>query len=72
MRLIQRRSAEARPAPRADGVVVLLTVGSVLIADIVLVVAARREPDRAWPGRGAENLEHLVFLAAGSGTSPRS
>lgn len=46
----------------------LLTVGSVLIAEIVVVTLHAVNPGRHGPAGGATNLEHYVFLASGLGT----
>jgi hypothetical protein len=46
---------------------VLLTVGSVLVALIVLVVLHAVNPDHHGPAGGGTNLEHYVFLLSGLG-----
>jgi hypothetical protein len=45
----------------------LLTVGSVLIAEIVLVILHAVNPSRHGPAGGASNMEHFVFLLSGLG-----
>ena len=46
----------------------LLTIGSVLIALIVLVSLHAANPSKHGPAGGAENLKNLVFLIGGLGT----
>jgi hypothetical protein len=68
MRLI---SAEVLKLVRRRGLMawsLLLTVGSVLVAEIVLVVLHAVNPDHHGPAGGASNLDHTVFLASGLGT----
>ena len=68
MRLI---GAEVLKIVRRRGLMVwslLLTVGSVLIAEIVVVVLHAVNPDHHGPAGGATNLDHYVFLATGLGT----
>ena len=67
MRLI---GAEVLKLVRRRGLMawsLLLTVGTVLIAEIVLVVLHAVNPDHHGPAGGAANLDHTVFLAAGLG-----
>jgi hypothetical protein len=67
MRLI---GAEVLKLVRRRGLMawsLLLTVGTVLIAEIVLVVLHAVNPDHHGPAGGATNLEHTVFLASGLG-----
>ncbi len=67
MRLIR---AEMLKLVRRRGLMIwslLLTVGSVLVAEIVLVILHAVNPDRHGPAGGASNLEHFVFLLAGLG-----
>jgi hypothetical protein len=45
----------------------LLTVGSVLVAEIVLVILHAVNPANHGPAGGAENLRHVVFLISGLG-----
>jgi hypothetical protein len=45
----------------------LLTVGSVLVAQIILVALHAANSARHGPAGGAANLEHLVFLLSGLG-----
>jgi hypothetical protein len=45
----------------------LLTVGSVLVAEIVLVALHAANSAKHDPAGGAANLEHLVFLLSGLG-----
>jgi hypothetical protein len=68
MRLI---GAEVLKLVRRRGLMawsLLLTVGTVLIAEIVLVVLHSVNPDHHGPAGGASNLENTVFLASGLGT----
>jgi hypothetical protein len=68
MRLI---GAEVLKLVRRRGLMawsLLLTVGSVLIAEIVLVVLHAVNPDHHGPAGGASNLENTMFLASGLGT----
>jgi hypothetical protein len=68
MRLIR---AEVLKLVRRRGLMawsLLLTVGTVLIAEIVLVVLHAVNPDHHGPAGGASNLENTVFLASGLGT----
>jgi hypothetical protein len=68
MRLI---GAEVLKLVRRRGLMawsLLLTVGSVLIAEIVLVVLHAVNPDHHGPAGGASNLDNTVFLASGLGT----
>jgi hypothetical protein len=68
MRLI---GAEVLKLVRRRGLMawsLLLTVGTVLIAEIVLVVLHAVNPDHHGPAGGASNLENTVFLASGLGT----
>ena len=68
MRLI---GAEVLKLVRRRGLMtwsLLLTVGSVLVAEIVLVVLHAVNPDHHGPAGGATNLDHTVFLASGLGT----
>jgi hypothetical protein len=67
MRLI---GAEVLKLVRRRGLMawsLLLTVGTVLIAEIVLVVLHAVNPDHHGPAGGATNLEHTVFIASGLG-----
>jgi hypothetical protein len=67
MRLI---SAEVLKLVRRRGLMawsLLLTVGTVLIAEIVLIVLHAVNPDHHGPAGGATNLDHTVFLASGLG-----
>jgi hypothetical protein len=67
MRLI---GAEVLKLVRRRGLMawsLLLTVGTVLIAEIVLVVLHAVNPSHHGPAGGATNLEHYVFLASGLG-----
>jgi hypothetical protein len=67
MRLIR---AEVLKLVRRRGLMIwslLLTVGSVLVAEIVLVTLHAVNPDRHGPAGGASNLEHFVFLLVGLG-----
>jgi hypothetical protein len=68
MRLI---AAEVLKLVRRRGLIawsLLLTVGTVLIAEIVLVVLHAVNPSHHGPAGGANNLDHTVFLASGLGT----
>ena len=68
MRLI---GAEVLKLVRRRGLMawsLILTVGSVLVAEIVLVVLHAVNPDHHGPAGGATNLDHTIFLAAGLGT----
>jgi hypothetical protein len=67
MRLI---GAEVLKIVRRRGLMawsLLLTVGSVLIAEIIVGVLHAVNPDHHGPAGGATNLEHYVFLASGLG-----
>jgi hypothetical protein len=67
MRLI---GAEVLKLVRRRGLMawsLLLTVGTVLVAEIVLVVLHAVNPDHHGPAGGSTNLEHTVFLASGLG-----
>ncbi|HVC86040.1 MAG TPA: hypothetical protein VNC40_01290 [Gaiellaceae bacterium] len=67
MRLVR---AEALKLVRRRGLMVwsfLLTVGAVLIAEIVLVTLHAVNPAKHGPAGGASNLEHFAFLLAGLG-----
>jgi hypothetical protein len=67
MRLI---SAEVLKLIRRRGLMtwsLLLTVGTVLTAEIVLVVLHAVNPNHHGPAGGGTNLEHFVFLASGLG-----
>jgi hypothetical protein len=67
MRLI---GAEVLKLVRRRGLMawsLLLTVGTVLIAEIVLVVLHAVNPHHHGPAGGATNLDHTVFLASGLG-----
>ena len=67
MRLI---SAEVLKLVRRRGLMtwsLLLTVGSVLVAEIIVVVLHAVNPAHHGPAGGATNLEHYVFLASGLG-----
>jgi hypothetical protein len=67
MRLIQ---AEVLKLIRRRGLMawsLLLTVGSVLIAQIVLVTLHAVNGNHHGPAGGGSNLEHFVFLVAGLG-----
>jgi hypothetical protein len=46
----------------------ILTVGSVLITEIILVVLHAVNPDHHGPAGGQSNLENTMFLASGLGT----
>ncbi|MDX6452178.1 MAG: hypothetical protein QOH16_2227 [Gaiellaceae bacterium] len=46
----------------------LLTVGSVLLTEIILVVLHAVNPDHHGPAGGGNNLENTMFLASGLGT----
>jgi hypothetical protein len=68
MRLI---GAEVLKLVRRRGLMawsLLLTVGTVLIAEVVLVVLHAVNPDHHGPAGGASNLDGTVFLASGLGT----
>ena len=68
MRLI---GAEILKLRRRRGTMIwcaLLTVGSVLIALIVLLALHAANPDKHGPAGGAENLKNFVFLVGGLGT----
>ena len=68
MRLI---SAEVLKLVRRRGLMawsLFLTVGTVLIAEIVLVVLHAVNPDHHGPAGGKSNLELFVFLASGLGS----
>jgi ABC-type transport system involved in multi-copper enzyme maturation permease subunit len=65
MRLVQ---AEILKLVRRRGTMIwcaLLTIGSVLIADIVLLALHAANPTKHGPAGGAENLKNLVFLLSG-------
>ena len=67
MRLIQ---AEVLKLVRRRGLMLwslLLTVGAVLIAEIVLVALHAANPAHHGPAGGAANMEHIVLLLAGLG-----
>jgi hypothetical protein len=67
MRLIQ---AEVLKLVRRRGLMawsLLLTVGSVLVAEIVLVILHAVNPGHHGPAGGASNMEHFVFLLSGLG-----
>lgn len=67
MRLI---SAEVLKLVRRRGLMtwsLLLTIGSVLIAEIIVVILHAVNPAHHGPAGGATNLEHYVFLASGLG-----
>jgi hypothetical protein len=67
MRLI---GAEVLKLVRRRGLMtwsLILTVGSVLIAEIVLLILHAVNPGHHGPAGGSSNLEHYVFLAAGLG-----
>lgn len=67
MRLI---SAEVLKLVRRRGLMtwsLLLTVGSVLIAEIIVVILHAVNPAHHGPAGGSTNLEHYVFLASGLG-----
>ncbi|MEN3341052.1 MAG: hypothetical protein V7644_456 [Actinomycetota bacterium] len=67
MRLIQ---AEVLKLVRRRGLMawsVLLTVGAVVIAEVVLVVLHAVNPAHHGPPGGASNMEHLVLLLGGLG-----
>jgi hypothetical protein len=67
VRLVQ---AEILKLVRRRGTMIwcaLLTVGSVLIADIVLLSLHAANASRHGPAGGAENLKNLVFLLGGLG-----
>jgi hypothetical protein len=67
MRLI---SAEVLKLVRRRGLMtwsLLLTVGSVLIAEIIVATLHAVNPAHHGPAGGATNLEHYVFLASGLG-----
>jgi hypothetical protein len=68
MRLI---GAEALKLVRRRGLMtwsLLLTVGSVLIAEIVLIVLHAVNAAHHGPAGGTDNLEAFIFLATGLGT----
>jgi hypothetical protein len=68
MRLI---SAEVLKLVRRRGLMawsLILTVGSVLVAEVVLVVLHAVNPNHHGPAGGASNLDHTLFLASGLGT----
>lgn len=68
MRLI---AAEVLKLRRRRGTMIwcgLLTIGSVLIALIVLVSLHAANPSKHGPAGGAENLKNIVFLLGGLGT----
>jgi hypothetical protein len=67
MRLI---GAEVLKLVRRRGLMawsLILTVGTVLTAEVVLVVLHAVNPDHHGPAGGATNLEHTVFIASGVG-----
>jgi ABC-type transport system involved in multi-copper enzyme maturation permease subunit len=67
MRLVQ---AEILKLVRRRGTMIwcaLLTIGSVLIADIVLLSLHAANASAHGPAGGAENLKNLVFLVGGLG-----
>jgi hypothetical protein len=67
MRLVQ---AEVLKLVRRRGLMAwstLLTIGSVLIAQIIVVTLHAANPDHHGPAGGRTNLEHYVFLVAGLG-----
>jgi hypothetical protein len=67
MRLVQ---AEILKLVRRRGTMIwcaLLTIGCVLIADIILLSLHAANPGRHGPAGGAENLKNLVFLLGGLG-----
>ncbi len=67
MRLV---SAEVLKIVRRRGTMIwcaLLTIGSVLIANVVLVVLHAANPTRHGPAGGVENFRHVAFLLAGLG-----
>lgn len=67
MRLV---AAEVLKLVRRRGLMawsLLLTVGSVLVAEIILVALHAANSGRHGPAGGAANLEHLVFLLSGLG-----
>ena len=67
MRLI---SAEVLKIVRRRGTMIwcaLLTVGSVLIANVVLVALHAANSSRHGPAGGADNFRHVAFLLAGLG-----
>lgn len=67
MRLI---SAEVLKIVRRRGTMIwcaLLTIGSVLIANVVLVALHAANSSRHGPAGGAQNFRHVAFLLAGLG-----
>lgn len=67
MRLVQ---AEMLKLTRRRGLMawsLLLTAGSVLIAEVIIVSLHAANPDRHGPAGGRTNLENYVFLLAGLG-----
>ena len=68
MRLIR---AEALKLVRRRGLMtwsLLLTVGSVLVAQIIIVILHAVNPDKHGPAGGTTNLEHYIFLVTGLGS----
>jgi hypothetical protein len=68
MRLV---AAEILKLRRRRGTILwcaLLTIGSVLIALIVLIALHAANPSKHGPAGGAENLKNYVFLLGGLGT----
>jgi hypothetical protein len=68
MRLI---GAEVLKLVRRRGLMawsLILTVGSVLVAEIVLVVLHAANPNHHGAAGGAHNLDHTMFLVSGLGT----
>ena len=68
MRLV---AAEALKLVRRRGLMtwsLLLTVGSVLLAEIIVIVLHAVNPGHHGPAGGSSNLEAYIFLATGLGS----